>query len=158
MATWTLPGRLQLERYRNRGFLKAAMAAAALVADADGEVTLSERYRIDAILERLERLRLHDPHKAVEILDRFISSLHEDAESARPVLLGKVSRMAHDPEAAQMLVRIAKSVSDADGVVNDAEADRIAQIRTVLNLAPEDGAGLTSPTAGPISPGSQGRP
>ena len=141
MASWTLPGRLQLERYRNRGFLKAAMAAAALVADADGEVTLSERYRIDAILERLERLRLHDPHKAVEILDRFLSSLHDDAEAARPILLGKVSRMAHDPEAAQILIRIAHSVSDADGEVNEAEVDRIAQIRSVLNLSPEASAG-----------------
>ena len=140
MASWTLPGRLQLERYRNRGFLKAAMAAAALVADADGEVTLSERYRIDAILKRLERLRLYDPHKAVEILDRFLASLHDDADTARPVLLGKVSRMANDSEAAQILVRIAHSVSDADGTVSDAEVNRIDQIRSVLNLSSEDAA------------------
>ena len=144
MASWTLPGRLQLERYRNRGFLKAAMAAAALVADADGEVTLSERYRIDAILKRLERLRLYDPHKAVEILDRFLASLHDDAETARPVLLGKVSRMADDSEAAHILVRIAHSVSDADGTVSDAEANRIDQIRSVLNLAADDAAGLSA--------------
>ena len=141
MTNWTLPGRLQLERYRNRGFLKAAMAAAALVAEADGEVTLSERYRIDAILERLERLRLYDPHKAVEILDRFLENLHDDANSARPILLGKVSRMANDQEAAQILVRIAHSVSDADGIVSDAEVDRIDQIRTVLNLPSEKTAG-----------------
>ena len=134
MANWTLPGRLQLERYRNRAFLKAAMAAAALVADADGEVTLSERYRIDAIIERLERLRLYDPHKAVEILDRFLASLHDDADTARPILLGKVSRMADDAEAAQILIRIAHSVSDADGDVSEAEVDRIDQIRSVLNL------------------------
>ena len=138
MTNWTLPGRLQLERYRNRGFLKAAMAAAALVADADGEVTLSERYRIDAILERLERLRLYDPHKAIEILNRFLANLSDEADSARPVLLGKVSRMANDPEAAQILIRIAHSVSDADGVVSEAETDRIDQIRAVLNL-PVDG-------------------
>ena len=140
MASWTLPGRLQLERYRNRGFLKAAMAAAALVAEADGEITLSERYRIDAILERLAKLRLYDPHKALEILDRFLASLHDDADSARPILLGKVSRMANDPESAQILVRIAHSVSDADGEVSDAEVDRIDQIRTVLNVSQDDGA------------------
>ena len=144
MANWTLPGRLQLERYRNRGFLKAAMAAAALVADADGEVTLSERYRIDAILKRLERLRLHDPHKAIEILNRFLANLRDEADTARPVLLGKVSRMADDPESAHILIRIAHSVSDADGVVSDAEADRIDQIRSVLNL-PVDDAGATAP-------------
>ena len=146
MAQWTLPGRLQLERYRNRGFLKAAMAAAALVAEADGEVTLSERYRIDAILERLERLRLHDPHKALEILDRFLGSLREDGETARPILLGKVARMAHDPDAAAILVRIAQSVSDADGEVSSVEVDRIDQIRAVLNLASDTQADAAAPT------------
>lgn len=145
MASWTLPGRLQLERYRNRGFLKAAMAAAALVADADGEVTLSERYRIDAILERLEKLRLYDPHKAIEILNRFLANLHDEADTARPILLGKVSRMANDPEAASILVRIAHSVSDADGVISDAEADRIDQIRAVLNLPVDDAADTMAP-------------
>ncbi len=55
----------RIAQHRNRDFLKAAMAASALAAKADGTVTLSERYRIDDILARLERLRIYDPHKAV---------------------------------------------------------------------------------------------
>ena len=59
------------------------MAASALAAQADGTVTLSERYRIDDILARLERLRIYDPHKAVQILDRFLTDLRDNPEAAR---------------------------------------------------------------------------
>jgi hypothetical protein len=57
----------RIARHRNRDFLNAAMAAGALAAQADGTVTLSERYRIDGILARLERLRIYDPHKVAQI-------------------------------------------------------------------------------------------
>ena len=43
--------RAQLERHRNRPLLRGAMAACALAATADGEVRLSERVRVDQILE-----------------------------------------------------------------------------------------------------------
>ncbi len=47
-----------IARHRNYDFLNAAMAASALAAQADGKITLSERYPIDGILVRLERLRI----------------------------------------------------------------------------------------------------
>lgn len=44
----------ELERNRTRPFLCAAMAGAALVATADGDVSFGERIRLDQILETLE--------------------------------------------------------------------------------------------------------
>ena len=52
-----------LERQRNKPFLKATMAAAALAMLADGEIQLSERYRLDEILQQLERLKIYKPPK-----------------------------------------------------------------------------------------------
>ncbi len=72
----------RIARHRNRDFLKGAMAASALAAQADGTVTLSERYRIDDILARLERLKIYDPHKAVQILDEFLTELRDNPEAA----------------------------------------------------------------------------
>ena len=48
----------QVERYRNRPFLKATMAACALVAVADGKVSFSQRVRVDQILETLDKLKV----------------------------------------------------------------------------------------------------
>ncbi|MCH8153951.1 MAG: tellurite resistance TerB family protein [Proteobacteria bacterium] len=127
----------RIARHRNRDFLKAAMAAGALAAQADGTVTLSERYRIDDILARLERLRIYDPHKAVQILDGFLTELRDNAEAAERVLLGKLRRIAEDREAAELVVRIALSVSESDGAFSAPERARFEEICAVLGFSPE---------------------
>ena len=127
----------RIARHRNRDFLKAAMAAGALAAQADGTVTLSERYRIDDILARLERLKIYDPHKAVQILDGFLTELRDNAEAAERVLLGKLSRIAEDREAAELIVRIALSVSESDGTFSAPERARFEEICVVLGFSPE---------------------
>ncbi len=95
----------EVERYQNKGFLKAAMAVCALTALADGKVTLSGRYRIDAIIETMERLRIYDPHKAVAILDEFVDDLKSDREGAAPVLAQKIGRYATDYKSARTLLQ-----------------------------------------------------
>ena len=61
----------EVERFRDRPFLKAAMAVSALSAQADGDVSLEERYRIDAILEREPILSGFDTGKAISIFRRI---------------------------------------------------------------------------------------
>ena len=127
----------RIARHRNRDFLKAAMAASALAAQADGTVTLSERYRIDDILTRLERLRIYDPRKAVQILDGFLAELRDNPEAAERILLGKLRRIAEDREAAELIVRIALSVSKSDGTFSAPEHARFAEICAMLGFSPE---------------------
>ena len=42
--------RLELERYRNKDFLKAVLAVCALAAHADPKIGLATRYRVDDVL------------------------------------------------------------------------------------------------------------
>ncbi|MEK9644418.1 MAG: hypothetical protein VW547_02635 [Alphaproteobacteria bacterium] len=56
-----------LARFPNRAFLDAVMAAAALVATADGEVTFSELSKLDDVLENVQDLQIYDPHVAVDL-------------------------------------------------------------------------------------------
>src|SRR5260221_12866170 len=44
--------RLELERYRNKDFLKAGLAVCALAARADPKMTLATPYRVDQIPDR----------------------------------------------------------------------------------------------------------
>ncbi len=88
--------RTDTARYWDKPFLKAAMAVSALTSLADGEVSLSERYRVDAVLDAMDRLRVHNPHKAVEIMDGYIEALRTEPERAEEVLQGKISRYAGD--------------------------------------------------------------
>jgi len=126
----------RIARHRNHDFLNAAMAASALATQADGTVTLSERYRIDGILARLERLRIYDPHKVARILDGFLTELRDNPEAAHGVLLHKIRRIAEDRKAAELIVRIALSVSHSDGGISASKRARFAEICAVLGYAP----------------------
>ena len=43
------------------------MAASALVATADGDISFGERVRLDQILETLEALKVYNPHDGVDL-------------------------------------------------------------------------------------------
>ncbi len=128
----------RLHQHRDRSFLKAAMAASALAAYADGTVSLTERYSIDDMLANLERLNLHDPDKATQLLNDYISALQDDPESAQAVLIGKLKRIADDRDAADLIVQIALVVSYADGHYNYAEKLQFAEICETLGLDPKE--------------------
>ncbi len=128
----------RLHKHRDRAFLKAAMAASPLAAYADGTVSLSERYSIDEMLSNLERLKIHDPEKAVQILDEYIRALENNPEAAQAVLIGKLKRIADDREAADLIAKMALTISYADGHFNYAERMQFDEICHTLGLDAKD--------------------
>lgn len=124
----------QAARHRNRAFLEATMAAAALVAHADGEVSLSERVRVDQILERLDRLTVYDPHLGVELFNQVIDALAEAPAEGLALALDRIKPVARDPEAARLLVRVCCAISEADGEFTPAERRTIEAICGALGV------------------------
>ena len=127
---------VHIARHRNRDFLNAVLAASALATQADGTISLSERYRIDDILASLERLRIYDAHNVARILDRFLTELRKDPETAREVLLRRLERVSEDRKTAELIVRIALSVSDSGGSFNTSKQARVAGICAALGYSP----------------------
>ena len=130
--------RTDTARYWDKPFLKAAMAVCALTTLADGEVSLSERYRVDAILNAMDRLRVHNPHKAVDIMNDYIEDLRAEPEKAKEVLQGKISRCAGDFKSARTLLRIAYLIISADDDVIEAERQAFDQICITLSVNPDE--------------------
>jgi len=128
----------RVERYRDRSFLKAAMAASALTAYADGSVSVTERFKVDEILERLERLHIYDAQKAVEKFEAYVSELEDNTDEAEKVLLSKLERMASDREAADLIAHIALEISYADTYFNRAERMQFDAICSALGLEAKD--------------------
>ncbi len=130
--------RERIEKHRDREFLKAAMAACALTAYADGKVSYSERHKVEDILECLRWLLVEDANKAMETFESFVTALEDNTLVAEKVLLGKLRRMAADPEAADLIVHIALEVIHADDHFNRAERLQLTEICHVLGLNAED--------------------
>ena len=70
------------------------MAACALIASADDEVSFSERARMDAVLESLAELRIFDPHQAVDLFNDRLDALQTDRDAGRAEAFEVVRRCA----------------------------------------------------------------
>ena len=103
-----------IERFRNRDFFEATMAAAAMVSQADGSVNLTEASVIDQALEAVHELNIYDPHEAVDLYRQNIEELENNPEGAKAEILKTVSRVAGDEEAARTLIKICVAVGKAD--------------------------------------------
>jgi tellurite resistance protein len=121
-------------RRRARPFLEACMASCALVAIADGQVSLAERGRVDQILEAIDRLRLYDVHDSVDLFNAFVDAIVKDETAGRRDALAAIKEMRHDAGDAVLVVKIAIAVSRADGDFLDSERAQCAEIARVLGL------------------------
>ena len=152
--------RREVERYRSKEVLKAVLAVCALAARANPSIALETRYRIDAILDRLDLVELFDRSKVTEVLNDYIFSLDEDRERASAILHDKVKRMAGDHKRARTLLRIAYLIMMADEVMTDAEQAEFDRLCALLSIAPEMvTSGLTVPSPpvpSPLAGESQG--
>lgn len=125
--------RLELQRYKRRPFLEAVAAACALVATADGEVSFSERARLDAVIESLSQLRLFDPHEVVNAFDENVKNLAEVEEGVAS-LLKVIAAGTTDEGAADLLLRISVAMSLADDIESPDERGLIDDIGAALKL------------------------
>ena len=135
----------QMERHRNRPFLRATMAGCALVSMANGAVTLRDRVRVDQVLETLDALQVYDPHEGVALFNEFVEALEQSAEEGRRRALEAIdAEVAQEPEKAGLLIRICLAVSEVENRVPAQEREQIAELCDHLgveqNICPAHGS------------------
>ncbi len=126
--------RRERQRVRNRPMLEAIMAASALVAVADGNVSFSERHRIDDVLRNLDLLKIYDVHKAIDLFNDHIEAIRTDAAAGRKKALDRLRGIAGGEEDARLVVRVCLAISHADGDFSHQEKEAIGSICRVLAL------------------------
>jgi len=126
----------EVRRYQNKDFLKAAMAVCALAANADGEVSIAERYSIDHAIANEPALQEFDGAKAIGLLDGYIYALRQEGASANEILSNKVERMAGDHKRSRTLMRVAYLIITADREIQDGEMDEFGRLCGLLDLEP----------------------
>jgi len=126
----------QLDRHRNRPFLRGTMAACALVATADGEVSFGERMRIDQILETLDALKVFDPHEGVNLFNEFADAILTNPEQGRAEATEALHTVAGGQETNDLLVRVCLAVSEANGAATAADRTEIIKICRLLDVDP----------------------
>lgn len=126
----------ELERYRNKEFLKAVLAVCALTSCADPTTSLATRFRVETVLDRLDAVCHFGRDKASAILDEYTDALQNDFDRAAAILHGKVRRFAGDYKRLRTLLRVAYMIIVADGTITPAEQAEFARLCGVLSIEP----------------------
>ena len=143
--------REKVEQHRNRSFMEAAMAAAAMVAAADGTVSFAERIALDILLESCRDLRIFEPHEAVDFFNERVADILENGEDGRKACLDCIAELSDEPDHADLVVRVALALSGADGDYSDAELIQVIAICDRLKLDPQHFAGNMASRGGLLS-------
>ncbi|MGB0671682.1 MAG: TerB family tellurite resistance protein [Rhodospirillales bacterium] len=123
-------------RAQGFSFMKAAMAACAMVAVADGDTCKKESRRVKELLSTLEKLKIYNLDEAFDIFSSFAKKLEKDLERGRQDALKAIKAGAEDdPELARLIIMLCRTVSEADGQVDDGEKESIERIAAILDLA-----------------------
>ena len=126
--------RASRERHRSRPFLKAAMAACALAASARGEVTFSQRIRVDQILDTLERLKVFDPHDGVDLFNHYSNAILAASREGHDEAIAALQPFVDDPESAGLLVRICLAVAEAGGEKTLSQEIEVVMLCSLLGV------------------------
>ncbi len=127
-----------MERERNRPFLEGVMAACAMVAAADGEVSFAERVRVDQIMETLEALKVFDPHDGVNLFNEFTDAILAHPRQGHETAFEAMRKVADDPESGALMLRICCAVSEADGEKSLTDQIEIVSLCTRLGIEPTE--------------------
>jgi len=141
-------------RTRERAFLDAAMAASALVATADGDVTFAERSCLDDMLASVEPLKAHDVHDAADLFRIFAETILAHPEEGRARALKAVQCVDGDDETSRLLMRISCAMARANGSYSRPGKTQIRKIAMTLGqcdpeLCDEEAAAAPAATERP---------
>ena len=138
LATLTDAFQDSLERQRKRPFLEGVMAACALVATTDGEVSFAEEVRVDQILQTLDQLKIFDPHVGVDLFKDYTDAILANPASGHDAAMAKVAEVARDPACGALLIRVCLAISEADGEISLADQIEIVSICSRFGINPDD--------------------
>ena len=125
-----------MERQRNQAFLNGVMAACALVATADGQVSFAQRVRVDQVIETLDALKVFDPHEGVNIFNEFTDEILKEPKLGHENAFQAMAEIARVPENGALMVRICCAVSAANGEKSLADQIEITSLCSRLGLDP----------------------
>ncbi len=123
---------------RDGRFLDAAMAASALVANADRAANRATRSVLDKILDGVEELKAFDVHLAVNSFDQFAHCICTQGERGRVQALRAVSEISGDAESARLVIRIGCAAVWTGGDISPAARNQIDSIAAAAGVPAHD--------------------
>lgn len=128
----------EVSKFRNQTFLDAIIAACAMIAAADGNVSADEKQKMVNFLQRSEELKHFDSSKVIATFNKFIDNFEFDLIIGKGEALKAIGKVKGKDDQARLLVRVAIAIANADNNFDDDEKDAAREICRELDLNPAD--------------------
>ena len=126
----------KVAQFNNANFKNATMAVCALVAASDGDIEKEEKSKVANLIGKNEMLAAFN---ATELRDLFLSYCDKATdEFTRLDLLNLVRKLKGTTDQADMAIRIALSIANADGEYEEAEKKVVKELCGVLGISPAE--------------------
>jgi tellurite resistance protein len=124
-----------IDRHDSQNFMKGVMAACAIVANADNKITFAEWVRLDEILAKVDRLKIYDPHDAIDLFNKYVKQLQgSDRKSVKEKLLKQIGKTFVSESDQVVLIKVCWAISKADGKVDHFDYDAVEEIAKAIHV------------------------
>lgn len=134
-------------RHRGKTFMEGAMAAAALIAIADGDASVEEAAEVGRLMRVLDILKDQEPDQGIESYVHFVDHIRKSTEGIDFARTAVSKAAAVDQEAAALLLVICHAISEADGIVRQSEIDEIEKLASMIDMDSDTAVEMIAPFA-----------
>lgn len=127
----------ELSKYKNKDVLQAMMAGCAYVAAADGEISPSEKQKMQGLVRNSAITKVYDADTAIKIFNEYAGKFTFEFEAGKSEALLAIGKIK-DPAVARMVIRGCIIIGGADGNFDDHEKAVVREICRELGQSPSD--------------------
>jgi len=125
-------------KFKNKAFLEAATAGAAMIALADGVVTADEKRKMMDFIKSYEPLTVFKDNDIINAFQSALNALEYDYEVGTAKLLDKIRSQKGNDQGKRLIMRLIIGIAAADGDFDDDEKKVAALICKELEINPKD--------------------
>lgn len=127
-------------KFKNKNFMQACMTASVMVAQADGIIEPSEKKKIFGYAAHNDLLKVFDFEDIKKEFEAFCGKYDFDPDLGKQDCMSSLSKLTKsmDPEQKKCIMMVSCAIGKADGNFDDKEKAIVREIRTALELKPED--------------------
>ena len=128
----------QALKFKNRDFLDASLAGAALVTMADGVISSKEKQKMVKFMDGYEELSVFTMDEVIEIFQGFVDQIELDKDVGEAAAYVTLSKIKDDEELSKLLLRMVIALGFADGNFDTQERLMAIKIAKALELNPSE--------------------
>lgn len=128
----------EVQRFKNETFMQAIVAACAMVAAADNDVSDEEKEKMLGFIQRSDELKVFDIEEVVGFFNDMISNFQFDPAIGEAEALNFVIKIRDHPDQCELLIRVCIAIARSAGKLDESEKKAITELCKELNLNPDN--------------------